>query len=128
MHGTLPGVLAESSVRDREKTLRSYAAIYLREEVQQEGLVRKLDAFSRFLEVLSFSHGQVVNISNIARECCTERTSIAGFLDIVEDLLLGFRLPVFAKRAQRAVVTHPKFYYFDAGVYAELQKRLKAFK
>jgi predicted AAA+ superfamily ATPase len=77
--------------------------------------------FSRFLEVLSFSHGQVVNISNMARECCTERTTIAGFLDIVEDLLLGFRLPVFAKRARRAVVTHPKFYYFDAGVYRSLR-------
>ena len=116
--GMLP--LVNEAAEPRE-TLAAYVGLYLREEVQQEGLVRKLADFSRFLEVLSFSHGQVVNISNIARECCTERTTIAGYLDIVEDLLLGFRLPVFARRARRAVVAHPKFYYFDAGVYRSLR-------
>lgn len=116
--GMLPIVNEAPEPKD---VLSAYVGLYLREEVQQEGLVRKLADFSRFLEVLSFSHGQVVNISNMARECCTERTTIAGFLDIVEDLLLGFRLPVFAKRARRAVVTHPKFYYFDAGVYRSLR-------
>lgn len=103
------------------ETLKTYAGLYLREEVQVEGLVRKLSDFARFLEVASFSHGQVVNISNIARECHVERSTVAGFMDIVEDLLLAFRLPVFGKRARRAVVVHPKFYYFDAGVYRSLR-------
>lgn len=116
--GLLPIATEASDPRD---VLSSYVGLYLREEVQQEGLVRKLADFSRFLEVLSFSHGQIVNITNMARECCTERTTVAGFLNIVEDLLLGFRIPVFAKRARRAVVNHPKFYYFDAGVFRSLR-------
>jgi predicted AAA+ superfamily ATPase len=96
-------------------------SLYVREEVQVEGVVRRLGDFARFLEVVSFSHGQVLNVSNVARECQTERTTVAGFVQILEDLLLAFRLPVFAKRAQRAVTVHPKFYYCDAGVFRSLR-------
>jgi predicted AAA+ superfamily ATPase len=116
--GMLP-VVVEAD--DPAATLAAYAGLYLREEIQQEGLVRNLADFARFLEVLSFSHGQVVNISNIARECHTERTTVAGFLGIVDDLLIGFRLPVFEKRARRAVVAHPKFFFFDTGVFRSLR-------
>ncbi|OPZ25336.1 MAG: hypothetical protein BWZ02_02507 [Lentisphaerae bacterium ADurb.BinA184] len=116
--GMLPVVNEADSPED---VLHAYVGLYLKEEVQLEGLVRKLGDFSRFLEVASFSHGQVLNVSNMARECHTERTTVAGYLGILEDLLLAFRLPVFARRAHRAVVTHPKFYYFDAGVYRSLR-------
>ena len=33
------------------------------------------------------------------------------------------RLPVFAKRAKRRVVAHPKFYFFDAGVFQAIRPR-----
>ena len=39
----------------------------IKEEIKEEGLVRKLDAFIRFLESASFSQGAVLNISNIAK-------------------------------------------------------------
>jgi len=62
-----------------------------------------------------------VNISNIARECHIGRSTVAGHMQILEDLLLGCRVPVFSKRARRATTVHPKFYYFDAGVYRSLR-------
>jgi uncharacterized protein len=102
-------------------TLRAYVDLYLREEVQMEGLTRNIGNFSRFLEAVSFSHGAVLNISNIARECQVERKVVEGYLDILEDLLLAYRLPVFTRRAKRAVVSHPKFYFFDAGLYSALR-------
>ena len=103
------------------EVLRSYAGLYLEREVHAEGLVRNLANFARFMEVASFSHAQVLNISNIARECHVERTTVAGYLDILEDLLLAYRLPVFAKRARRATIAHEKLYYFDAGVFRSLR-------
>ncbi len=103
------------------EALAAYVGVYLREEVQLEGLVRKLSDFARFLEAASFSHGQVVNLSNIARECHVERSTVAGFMGVLEDLLLGFQLPVFSKRARRSVVVHPKFYYFDVGIFRSLR-------
>ncbi|MGQ0816037.1 MAG: ATP-binding protein [Gemmatimonadota bacterium] len=108
---------------DPAATLRAYAALYLTEEVQAEGLVRNIGAFARFLEVLSFSQGAVLNVSNVARETGVSRKTVEGYLEIVVDLLLAFRVPVFTRRAQRATVAHPKFFFFDAGVYRSLRPR-----
>ncbi|MBI5500975.1 MAG: ATP-binding protein [Deltaproteobacteria bacterium] len=116
--GLLPLVLAAP---DPDEVLGSYAALYLREEVLAEGLVRNLGAFARFLEAVSFSHACVLNVSNVARECQVERKVVEGYVAILEDLLLGYRVPVFTKRAKRAVAVHPKFYLFDAGVFRSLR-------
>lgn len=118
--GLLPIVWSSA---DPEETLSAYAGMYLREEVKMEGLVRNIGHFSRFMEAVSFSHGSVLNISNVARECHVERKTVSSFVDILEDLLLCFRLPVFTKRAKRELVGHPKFYYFDTGVFRSLRPR-----
>ena len=94
---------------------------YVREEVQMEGLVRNLDGFSRFLETVCFSHGQLLNVSNIARDSSVSRKAVEGYLSVIGDLLLSFRLPVFRKRAARATVAHDKFYLFDCGVFRGLR-------
>jgi predicted AAA+ superfamily ATPase len=107
--------------KDPEAVLKAYAGLYVREEVQAEGLVRNVGGFTRFLEAVSFSHASVLNISNVARECEVERKVVEGYLSILEDLLLSCRIPVFAKKAQRAVVAHPKFFFFDAGVFRSLR-------
>ena len=118
--GLLPLVWGD---KDPEDVLRSYAALYVREEVQAEGMVRNVGNFSRFLEAVSFSQASLLNLSNVARECEVERKVVEGYVDILEDLLLAFRLRVFTKRAKRAVAVHPKFYYFDAGVFRSLRPR-----
>lgn len=106
---------------DPAATLRAYAGLYLREEVQAEALVRNIGAFARFLEAISFSHGNLLNLAEVARECQVGRKTVEGYLGILEDLLLSFRVPVFTRRAKRQLVAHDKFYYFDAGVYRSLR-------
>jgi predicted AAA+ superfamily ATPase len=103
--------------------LRSYAATYLREEVQQEGLARNIAAFGRFLEAASFSQGSVLNMAAVARECAVAAKVVEDYFSILDDLLIAVRLPVFTKRAKRRMVAHPKFYYFDAGVYQAIRPR-----
>jgi uncharacterized protein len=117
-HGLLPLVYSSTNPED---VLRSYAALYLREEVQMEGLVRNIGNFSRFLEAISFSHASILNLSNVARECMVERKVVEGYMSILEDILLGFRLPVFTRRAKRELAAHPKFYLFDTGVFRSLR-------
>ena len=106
-----------------EETLRAYGHLYIEQEVRAEALTRDVGAFYRFLEALSFSHGAMLNLAAISRECGVERKTVANFLTILEDLLLAFRLPVFRRRAQRATVAHEKFYFFDAGVFRSLRPR-----
>ena len=112
--GMLP-VVVDSDTPDA--TLDSYVALAIREEVQAEGLVRRLADFARFVEVISFSHGSVLNIAEVAREAQVRRKTTESYLGILEDLYLAFRLPVFRKRQKRQLTAHPKFYWFDAGVF-----------
>jgi predicted AAA+ superfamily ATPase len=108
---------------DPARVLESYVGLYLKEEVQQEGLVRHVGNFSRFLEVMAFSHAQPINFSALAREAECKRTTVVGYAEILQDLLLSFSLPVFTKRARRQMAEHPKFFYFDAGVFRALRRR-----
>ena len=107
--------------QDPPDTLDSYVGLYVQQEVQTEGLVRNVGAFHRFLEALSFAHGAPLNISNVARECAVSRKTVEGYVEIVEDLLLAFRVPVFTRRARRRVAAHPKFFFADAGIFRSLR-------
>jgi predicted AAA+ superfamily ATPase len=118
--GTLPVILGSTNP---EEALKSYVALYLKEEVQLEGFVRKIGDFARFLEIASFSHASRLNVSNISRECEIERKTVEGYIGILEDLLLATKIPIFKKRAKRQVSEHPKFYLFDAGVFQALRPR-----
>lgn len=109
--------------KEKNSILRTYIALYIKEEVQPEGIVRNIGNFSRFIETMSFSHGSVLNMATIADESGIERKVVANYISILEDLLIGFILPVFSKRAKRAMTTHPKFFYFDAGVFRAIRPK-----
>ncbi len=118
LFGNLPSTYVESNPQEY---LESYIKTYLQEEIQQEGFTRNLAAFARFLEAASFSQGSVLNISEVARDCAVERKVVENYFMILEDLLLACRIPIFSKRAKRRLVVHPKFYFFDVGVYRTLR-------
>jgi predicted AAA+ superfamily ATPase len=106
-----------------DERLRDYLNLYLKEEVHAEGLVRQVGDFARFLEVASFSHASVWTTTDVSRESGVKRATVDNYLQILEDLFLAFSLPVFLRRAKRRLVAHPKFYFFDVGVYRILRPR-----
>ncbi len=118
--GMLPSVWAGA---DPGEYLRSYVGTYIRQEVQHEALVRNLAGFYRFLEAASFSQSGVLNMQAIASDCGINRKTIENHFDLLEDLLLSVRLPVFARRATRKLTSHPKFYFVDAGIYRAIRPR-----
>jgi len=118
--GHLPMVFSSD---DPKQYLKSYVGTYLREEVQQEALVRNLVGFSQFMEVMALSQGQLINTEKIGAEVGVDRKTIENYLKILEDLLLAKRVPVFQKKAKRKMTTKPKFFYFDVGVYQILRPR-----
>lgn len=120
-YGELPSIPTEP---DPILYLKTYVQTYLREEVMQESLTRNLAVFTRFLEIASFSQGQVLNMSSIAREVGLSNQAINNYFDLLSDLLIGQRLFVFNKRAKRKTVLHPKFYFFDTGVYNILRPKM----
>lgn len=116
--GLLPAAVTH---KDPTSYLESYVETYIREEVLQEGLTRNIGVFTQFLRTASFSQGQVLNTSNIARELQISRTTVDQYFDILDDLLMGIRIAPFTQRAQRNIVRHSKFFFFDTGVYKILR-------
>lgn len=119
-HGLLPKTINSNQANDY---LQSYVTTYLKEEVLEEGLSRQIGDFNRFLEIASFSQGSLLNMSQIAREVGINNKTVVSYFNILEDLLIGFKLPVFTKRSKRRLVSHPKFYFFDCGIYNILRPK-----
>jgi predicted AAA+ superfamily ATPase len=118
--GLVPVVYSASSSRD---ALSAYLGLYIEQEVKAEAIVRDVGGFSRFLEALSFSHASVLSLSGVSRECQINRSTAQVYIEVLEDLLLAFRVPVFSRRAKRHLIQHPKFYFFDAGVFRSVRPR-----
>ena len=118
--GTVPLVWA---AEDPAATLAAYAMLYVREEVMAEGLVRDIGGFSRFLEAISFSHASLLNVAEVSRECEVSRKTVEGYVSVLEDMLLGNRLPVFSRRAKRTLIKQSKFYFSDCGVFRSVRPK-----
>ena len=104
--------------------LESYAQLYLREEIRAEALVRNLPGFARFLPVAALFNGQTINVSGIARDAGVARATAQGFLDILEDTQLAFRLPALESRLRVRERKLPKLYWTDAGVARAVKRQL----
>ena len=106
------------------RALAGYVDDYLKEEVFAEGLTRNAPAFSRFFEALAFSHGELINFSNIARDCGVDSKTVREYFQILVDTLLGVFVEPFARRRSRAILTRiPKFYLFDVGLAGYVTRR-----
>lgn len=114
-YGTLP-LLAGATAAERVDHLKAYVRTYLKEEIQAEALVRNLAGYARFLPVAGVLNGRVLSIASIARECGVERTTVAGFVEILVDTLLAFTLPGYEAKLRVRERKHPKLYWVDNGV------------
>jgi uncharacterized protein len=114
--GTLPGILSDPDEESRCKTLRSYAGTYLKEEVQAESLSRNIEGFARFLTVVAERAGQHLDLSKLAAVAQVARQSAARYFEVLEDTLIVRRSEPFTQSANRRLVQHPKFFFFDLGV------------
>ena len=112
-YGLLPIVWSSP---DRGDKLKDYAETYLKEEIKAEALVRDLPSFARFLQIVGLYHGQVVNMSAIARESQISRNFVRNFFSILEDTMLGFFLPAYYPKLRLKEQKSNKFYLIDPGL------------
>lgn len=113
LHGLLP---THYFAKNPRRLLAAYIDVYLKEEILQESIVRQLGSFQRFLEVAALSNGEMINYSNIATDCGIKTHTVKAYFDIVEDTLIGYRIPAYTKVLKRRLVHAPKFYFFDVAL------------
>jgi predicted AAA+ superfamily ATPase len=102
--------------KDQNRFLKSYADFYLREEIQAEGVVRNIAPFVRFLDIAANNDGEIVNYSNISRECGVSLKTVQEYYQILDDTFLAHRLDPWTKSVRKRLVAHPRYYFFDTGV------------
>jgi predicted AAA+ superfamily ATPase len=119
--GSLPVIV---TAPNRREALEAYAQTYLREEIQAEALARNLAGFARFLPVAALFHAQVLNAAALARDAGVSRNTVLGYLDILEDTLLGFRLRAYEGRLRVRERRHPKLYWADPGLPRAFKRQL----
>lgn len=115
-YGCLPGILREKNKKERELTLSSYGATYLKEEIQAEALTKNIEGFSRFLFVVAAKNGEFLDYAKLGSQSGITQKTASRFFEILEDSLIVFRLESYAQDSLRRLVKHPKFYFFDMGV------------
>lgn len=110
-------------VQNPQKRLEAYIGVYLKEEIQEEVVVRQLSSFNRFLDVAAQCDGEMINYTNIAQDCGVSATTIKEYFNILEQTLIGYMIPAFTLSKKRRAITTKKFYYFDVGVVNYLLNR-----
>jgi len=103
--------------------LKSYCADYLKEEIFAEGLVRKLQPFSRFLEIAALGDTEILSYETVARDCGVSAPTVRSYYEILVDTLLARYLPAYTMKPKRRVTSSPKFYFSDVGVVNHLAQR-----
>ena len=107
-----------------ERSLKAYVNDYLKEEIHDEGLTRNLPAFARFLDVAALCNGEMINYTNVGRDCGVDSKTVAEYYHILSDTLLGFFIEPFRKQKRRQIITSTsKFYLFDVGVVGSINRR-----
>ncbi|NNM59446.1 MAG: ATP-binding protein [Legionellales bacterium] len=115
-HGLIPThYLSEGQYLNNH--LQGYVDTYLTDEIRNEGLVRNLAGFARFLDVAGLTNTEIINMNNIARDCGIDRLTVQNYYQILIDTLLGYFVYPYNKKVKRdIIVAAPKFYLFDVGI------------
>ncbi len=111
--GTIPGIIYEENP---VMALRAYVDTYLKEEIQQEALVRKLEKFFRFLDLAAQLNGETINFKKFARQLAISDKTASDYFQILVDTMLVIQLPGWDRSIKKQIIKSPKFYFFDCGV------------
>ncbi len=116
-YGGLPAVYLS---REPQEELQGYVANYIAQEIQMEGLVRKIPQFSKFLKAAALTNGKILNFDKLGRDYMVPPSTIREYYSILQETFLGVMLEPWDKSTKRKAVSASKFYFFDTGVLAAL--------
>jgi len=123
-YGSLPNITNIDVPSLKLRYLESYAQTYLKEEIWNEQIIRKLAPFSNFLDIAAQMNGKILNYSKIARDIHVDTKTVQSYYQILEDTLLGFSVLPFHRSVRKRQTMLPKFYFFDTGIKRALDHTL----
>lgn len=114
--GGYPPVHALRSAKARTNWLDSYVSTFLERDLPALGLRLSPQRLRLLWTMLTHVHGNVLNVSDLARSLTVSHHTVADHLDVLEAAYMIRRLPPFHANVQKRLTKAPKLYVRDSGL------------
>lgn len=115
LRGGYPEPRANPAV-DRNLWCASYVQTYLERDVRQILKVGDLNAFDRFLRLAAARTGQVLNLSDLARDVGISPPTIRQWLSVLEASGQVYLLQPYFENFGKRLIKSPKLYFLDTAI------------
>lgn len=119
--GSYP-IFQSKKAPDRQIYFNSYIQTYLDRDLSDIFGIHKIPEFNRFIQVCAARTGQVLNISDLARDCGISPTAAIDWLHILENTMQVYLLQPYYPNITKRIIKSPKLYFLDTGLAAYLTK------
>ena len=117
--GSFPA-LVTGQVYDRDLFYRSYVQTYLQRDVRDLLKVGDLNTFMRFLKSAAARTGQLLNYTDLARDCAVSVNTARNWMAVLEASHQVYLLPAWHTNLSKRLYTTPKLHFLDTGLCAYL--------
>ena len=115
LRGNYPEIASRKSV-DRQLWCGSYISTYLERDVRNLAQIGDLSQFERFLRLCAIRTGQLLNLSELAKEIGMSVPTVKRWLSILETGYQIYLLYPYYKNVGKRLVKSPKLYFNDTAL------------
>lgn len=95
---------------------RDYVDTYIEKDMRATERIGGLGDYRKLVRVMGDTVGGLVNYSKIASSVGIHRETVRDYLQILDESLLGFRLPAYSESIHRRVAKSEKSFLIDNGL------------
>lgn len=115
LHGGFPR-MAHPDAPSVELYYGSYLQTYIERDVRSLLQIARLEAFERFLRLAAARVGQLLNLSDLARDSQVAVSTAREWLELLEATFQVYRLRPYYRNLSKRQIKTPKLYFLDTGM------------
>ncbi|MBF0479195.1 MAG: ATP-binding protein [Candidatus Omnitrophica bacterium] len=119
LRGGMPSICLRE-VKDPRIWFKGYEQTYLERDIRSLSEVGDLVLFRNLLRMVALRNGQVLNLSDLARDVKSNHTKVSRYLDLMEISFVLYRLAPYLNNPTTRLIKAPKIYFADTGLAAYL--------
>ena len=105
--------LKSGNLKAYDVWIESYFETYIERDIRSLFPELKLDAYRRFIKMLAFSSGELINASNFARSIDVSQPTVKRYMEIAEGTFLWRKLLCYTENSTKRLVKTPKGHLRD---------------
>ena len=117
--GSYPAIASDKKI-NRDSFFSSYVQTYLQRDVRDLARVGDETAFLRFLRAAAARSGQMLNITDLARDSDIAVNTAKSWMSILQASGIVYLLEPYFNNITKRLVKTPKLYFLDTGLCAYL--------